>query len=79
MTTTKLSREVAQNASEIGDQPSLAREGNSKSDRGLESMRLLIALRPVEGFRNQGKLEESKPRKFQEDEELYEEKANCQK
>ena len=57
----------------------MAREGNSKADRGLESMRLPIALPPVEELRNQRKLEESKPRKFQEDDELYEEKANSQK
>ena len=42
-------------------------------------MRFSIALPPAEELRNQRKLEESKPRKFQEDDELYEEKANNQK
>ena len=51
---------VVGNASQNGDQPSLAREGNSEADRR--------------------KLEElEQPRRFQEDEELYEEKALNQK
>ena len=79
MTMQEFSRQVAQNASNNGDQPRLAREGNSNADRRLESVRLFVAFPPDEEFRKQRKLEESKPRRFQEDDELYEEKASNQR
>ena len=77
-TTPDSSRNVAQHASNILDRPSLAREGNSTIDRGLGSTRLSIApgiIPPIEELRKQRKFAESKPKRFQEDDERYEEKA----
>ena len=73
-----------QNACEVLDRPSLAREGNSMIMHGegneiqastkISTPNSLGITDDVEGLREQRKFAESKPRRLQEDEELYAEK-----